>query len=520
MEEYYLKISRSVDLKKPVERALYRAFEILPGALSWAVILLAVVLSYFRPFWIAVFIILFAIFWFLKSIYFSFLMRSSYRLMRKNEKTDWIKKLNSLPASQYSVSASNWPEIFHLVVIPTFQEPIRILRNSLVSIGDNDYPDNKIIVVLAIEERAGDSARKIAETLSEEFKDKFFKFLVTVHPKDIPGEIAGKGSNEAWGTKIAKKEVIDRFKIPYQNIILTSLDADTIVYPKYFSCLTYHYLTSKNPTRASFQPIPLYINNIWEASAISRVFAFSSTFWHTLNQDRPEKLITFSSHSMSFKALVDVGFKQTNVVSEDSRIFWQCFLKFSGDYRVVPIYYPVSMDANTASSFWRTTVNVYKQKRRWAYGAENIPYFLFGFLKNKKIRFAKKFSLAIEVIEGQLTWAVVPILIYILGWLPILIGSGEFGQMLISYNLPRMLSRILTLAMVGLIGTAYLSILLLPPRPPKYGKSKIFIFFIQWFIVPFTMIFFSAFPALEAQTRLMLGRYMGFWPTPKFRKQP
>jgi hypothetical protein len=32
------------------------------------------------------------------------------------------------------------------------------------------------------------------------------------------------------------------------------------------------------------------------------------------------------------------------------------------------------------------------------------------------------------------------------------------------------------------------------------------------------MIFFSSLPALDAQTRWMLGKYMGFWPTEKYRK--
>ncbi len=516
MSKDYLKISRYTDLEKPSERAIYRFFEMLQGILSWTVIISAIILSYFFPLWTAAIIILFAVFWFLRSIYFSIHLRSAYKEMKKNEAIDWISKLKKL--NKYSVNISKWNDIYHLVVIPTYDESETILRNTLDSINNNDYPKDKIIVVLAIEKRAGIKAEKVAFLLKKEFENCFFKFLVTIHPDNIPGEIAGKSSNEAWGTKIAKKEIIDKFNISYENIILTSLDSDTIVYPKYFSCLTYHYLTEEKPLRTSFQPIPLYINNIWEATPISRVFSFSSTFWHTINQQRPEKLITFSSHSMNFKALVDIDFKQTNVVSEDSRIFWQCLLYYDGDYKVVPIHYPVSMDANTSPSFWKTMLNVYKQKRRWAYGAENIPYFLFGFLKNKKISFFKKFTFAFEVIEGQLTWATAPILIYILGWLPIFFGRGEFSQMVASYNLPIILSRVLTLAMIGLIGSAYLSILILPPRPPQYGKSKTIILFFQWFIIPITMIFFSALPALEAQTRLMLGKYMGFWPTPKWRE--
>jgi len=514
-KNYHLKVSRHDDLNDPQERKTYRFLEMLMGTMSWAIIILAIIFSYFFPLWTAIFIILFTFYWFLRSIYFSFHLRAGYKKMKENEKEDWINKLNSL--SNYSVSISNWSDIYQLIIIPTYQEPVDILRNTLYSVYENDYPSDKMMIVLAIEERAGQSFFDIANSLKEEFEGKFFKFLVTIHPKDIPGEIAGKSSNEAWGTRFIKKEIIDILNIPYENIILTSLDSDTFVYPKYFSCLTYYYLTSEKPTRTSFQPIPLYLNNIWEASAISRIFAFSSTFWFTINQERPEKLVTFSSHSMSFKALFEIDFKQTNVVSEDSRVFWQCLLKFDGDYRVKPIHYPVSMDANTAPTFTQTAINVYKQKRRWAYGVENIPYFLFGFLKNKNIPFSKKFHLSFEAIEGQLTWATAPILIYILGWLPIFFGQGKFPDMIISYNLPRILSMVLTLSMIGLIGSAYLSIVLLPPRPSRYGKSKILIFFLQWFIIPFTMIFFSALPALEAQTRLMLGKYMGFWPTPKFR---
>jgi len=236
-----------------------------------------------------------------------------------------------------------------------------------------------------------------------------------------------------------------------------------------------------------------------------------------MNQERPEKLVTFSSHSMSFKALADVGFKQTNVVSDDSRIFWQCFLKYGGDYRTQPIYYPVSMDANVAKTFWRTMINVYKQQRRWAYGAGDIAYFLFGFLKNKRIKLKKKISLGFELIEEHWSWATASILIFMLGWLPLFLGGQEFSHTMISYNLPKIISRILTISMVGLIASSYLSILLLPPKPIEYGRFKYVIFSLSWLLLPFMMIFFTALPSLDAQTRWMLGKYMGFWPTEKFR---
>ena len=42
---------------------------------------------------------------------------------------------------------------------------------------------------------------------------------------------------------------------------------------------------------------------------------------------------------------------------------------------------------------------------------------------------------------------------------------------------------------------------------------------LQWILLPISTIFFGSFVALDAQTRLMLGKYMGFFVTPKARMQ-
>jgi len=428
--------------------------------------------------------------------------------MREYEKIDWLKKLKSL---------KHWQDMYHLVIVPTRSEPFEVLRQTFLGLEYSDYPKDKMIVVLGLEELEEKESEEKVTLLQKEFGKVFFKFLVTRHPQNIPGEIPCKASNETWAAKKAREEIILKFHIKEEHVIVSSFDADTVVFPAYFSCLTYHMLKSKDPLHTSFQPIPLFFNNIWQAPAISQIFSFSSTFWQTMNQGRPEKLITFSSHSMSLKALVDVGFKQTNVVSDDSRIFWQCLLRYDGNYRVEPLHYPVSMDANVGTSFLETLSHIYKQQRRWAYGVADIPYFLFGFIKNKKIPFSKKLSLGFELIEGHWTWATAPFILFVFGWLPVLLGGEHFSQTLLSHTLPIVTSRVLTLAMVGLITSAIISLQLFPPRKPEYGKWKLVLFALQWFLFPFATVFLTALPAFDAQMRLMLGKYMGFWPTPKFR---
>lgn len=508
MKSDYLKIGRASELKGR-DRAAYRLLEILPGFLSWFTIFLVIFLSWLEPVWVAIFIIVFDVYWLVKTVYLSFHLRVNWKRLKNNLKIDWEERLNNL----------KWRHLRQLVFLPFYKEDLSVVDGALESLLSSSWPKEKMIVVLASEERAGESAGEVCRKITEKYNGKFGHFLATTHPKNIPGEMAGKGSNIAWAAEKARIEILDKNNIRYENVLVSAFDIDTRIYPQYFECLAWHFLTCEKPYRSSFQPVPLYNNNIWDAPALSRVVATSGTFWQMVQQERPERLATFSSHSMSFSSLYEIGYWQTNMVSEDSRIFWNHLLFYNGDYRVVPLSYPVSMDANLAPSFWKTAANVYKQQRRWCWGVENVPYLLFGFIKNKAIPFSKKLRFSFVQLEGFWSLATNPLLIFMLGWLPLLLGGQEFNSTLLSYNLPRITRFLMTIAMVGLIGSAIISLSLLPPRPKNYKFYSKFFMLIQWGLIPFTILLFGAIPGLDAQTRLMFGKYMGFWVTPKYRKK-
>jgi len=517
MEKSYIKIGFARDIENPKDRKLFRFLEILPGVLSWGTILLVIFLSWQRPVWVAFFIIAFDIYWLLKTVFLSFHQQVSFRKMKRNLEIDWLEKIQKFKNQNSKLKINDWSDIYHLVILPMYKEKPEVVKSTFRALINSKYPLDKLIVVLATEERVGQPAQEITQTIKQEFGDKFFRFLITVHPQDIVGELAGKGSNETWAGKKAK-EIIDELRIPYENIIVSSFDIDTQVYPYYFACLTYNYLTCKNPLHSSFQPVPVYNNNIWDAPAISRVVAVGATFWHSIQQERPERMSTFSSHSMSFKAIVEMDFWPTRNVSEDSRIFWQSLLFYDGNYHNVPLYYPVSMDANLAENFWQTIINVFKQQTRWSWGVENVPYFTLGCIKNKAMALKKKIYHQFHHWEAFWSWATNSLLIFMLGWLPLILGGEEFNRTMLSYNLPRMTRLIMTLAMIGLVGSAFYCLQLLPPRPEKYKSRKYIWMILQWILVPIVMIVFGAIPALISQTRLMFGKYMGFWVTEKERK--
>ncbi|MDD5098896.1 MAG: glycosyltransferase family 2 protein [Candidatus Colwellbacteria bacterium] len=493
-----------------------RFFEILPGTLAWGTIALIFISSIFWPVQAAIFVILFDIYWLLKAVYFSTHLISGYVRMKATMKNDWFKEARNLPARD----GRSIDNIYHLLVFPMYKESYSVVRENFESLTKTNYPLDRLIVVLSGEERAGDEYNETLWKIQKEFGEKFCGFLATIHPKDLPGEIAGKGSNEAWAAKRVKEEIIDKRGIPYENIIVSTFDVDTQVFPEYFGRLTHAFLTAEHPDRSSYQPIAFFTNNIYDANPFSRLVAFSTTFWNIMNQVRPEQLITFSSHSMPFKALVDIGFWTTDHVSEDSLIFWQCFLHYDGDWRVIPLNYPVSMDANVAPTFWQTMKNIYKQQRRWAWGCENIPYVFEGFIKNKKIPLNQKIYWTWQHLDIYWGWATNALIILLLGRLPLILGGDKFNVSVLSYNLPQLTSLLMNIAISGIIISVILSLILLPPKP-KWFKTRHYLpHMLQWLLVPVSLLVFSTSAGIEAQTRMMLGgKYkLGFWVTPKARK--
>jgi len=220
---------------------------------------------------------------------------------------------------------------------------------------------------------------------------------------------------------------------------------------------------------------------------------------------------------MTMQALVDIGFWKKDIVNEDGYVYWQCYMRYKSDYRVIPLFIPISLDTCLADTTWQTLINQYKQKRRWAYNVEYYPHLVPKLLKLKAPFWDKMYKL-FQYAEGNFNWATASILISSLGWLPLFLGGDAFRESVIGYNLPTVTKTLMTIATFFLIFSVYINLILLPPRPKKYNIWHSVMMYLQWFLVPITSVIFSSLPAVEAQTRLMFGKYLEFWVTPKSRK--
>ncbi|MBL7057907.1 glycosyltransferase family 2 protein [Patescibacteria group bacterium] len=512
----YLKIGKATDLNG-MEYIGYRALEILPGFLSLGTFAFLIYLSYTKPITAAFIIIVFDVYWLLLVAYLGILLISAYRELKRNTKINWEQKCKTLKIGSNELRF-NWQKVVQLIILPTYNESEKIISDSIEAIKNDSFPNKKIIIVLAIEERAGRIFLKNAHRIREKYKNVFRSFLITVHPDGIEGEIKGKGANQAWAARIAKEQIIDKYNIDYGKILVSVFDIDTVIKNGYFFCLTHRFLTTKNPYNASYQPIPVYRNNIWQAPFFARIAANSNTFWQMMQQIRQEKLATYSSHSMTFKTLVVLDFWSTNMVSEDSRIFWHALLHYNGNYRVEPLYFPVSMDVCMGEDKFTTLKNLYKQQRRWGWGAENVPYLIFNTIKRRaNIKKSVLIRHILVQVYGFHSWATNAIIIALIGWMPIMIGGDSFNKLVLSKNLPFITEGLMRFAMIGLVLSAVISTLLLPKHPKKLTLISRAWMLVQWLLLPISIIALGSIPALEAQVRLMLGKYMGFWATPKER---
>lgn len=476
----------------------------IPGILIWTTFALAIITSFFAPAIAAVFIIIFDLYWTLRVLYFMIYVIVAYRKYKKALATDWKAELEKI---------EDWEKIYHVVMLPTYKESVEILQTALRAVA-GQYRSDRMIVVVGGEEGDEQHFMRNKRILEEEFGGKFEKLLFTVHPRGIEGEIPGKGSNMKWmAGKV--REVIDEMEIPYENIIISAFDCDTVAHDKYFYHIAHTYLTVENPTRTSFQPVVLFSNNIWESAAPVRIAAFGTTFWLMGELVRPERMWTFSSHSMPWQMLVDVGYWEPDLVSEDSRIFLQGLLHYNGAYRVTPVFLPVYMDAVSGDNYIQSLWALYKQQRRWAWGVEHLPYMIAQFKKRKEISFKTKAKFIFNHIEGMYTWATAPVLIFLLGYLPFFVAKNHPTALIA--NSPFTLEWMMRIATGGVFVSAFLSLFLLPRRPKDVRSTNWLVMILQWMLLPITFTIFGALPAIDAQTRFMLGKYLGFNVTKKKR---
>lgn len=525
------------DLEIPLGKRTpkYRFFEMLPGILSYGSVILLFVLSLVSPLLAAIYLMLVIITMIVKATGIAYhTIRGNQRLERA-QKVDWHARLQELEDAHEALThhrdtgrltfgakahlstlqliASNqeaFPKpshIYNAVIVAAYNESTEIIEPTIQSLVDTTYDKDQLIIVFAYEERGGTGIEETANLLKNKYKGVFKKFEIVKHPASTPNEVKGKGSNITYAGRWLKTYLKEE-QIDYKDVLVTTLDCDNHPHATYFDYVTYEYIANEDRKRMSFQPISLFLNNIWDAPAPMRVVATGNSFWNIISSMRPHTLRNFASHSQPMDALVEMNFWSTRTIVEDGHQYWRSYFHFEGNYTVHPIYVPIYQDAVLSGTYLKTLKAQFFQLRRWAYGASDVPYVAVRlFTRKRNVPLLQGLARLLRLLDGHVTLASVSLLVAFGAWVPLLINSEAFRDP-VAHQLPDVVSTIQQIAMVGLLITVFLSLKMLPPRPIRYRRHRTAFMVLQWFLMPITAVGYSSLSAFSSQTRLLFGRYL------------
>ena len=527
---------KNLEIPQGKRSKLYRFLEILPGAISYGAIILLFVLSWLNPVLGAIYLFFIIASTLVKAIGVAYRTVQGYEVIKRAMRVDWRKRMEDLahPHEAYerlrdddnksyhfaehverlkliatmSKEYPNPEKIYHVVIMTAYNEGIEILDPSIAAVQNSTFPSDHIIFVLAYEERGGEAMEQIAKTLKSKYKNTFKDFLLVKHPANLRGEVIGKGPNLVYAGH-AVADYVAKKHIPVENVIVTSLDSDNHMHEKYLDSVAYEFITHPNRQRLSYQPVSLFMNNIWDAPAPTRLIAVSNSFFNVISTMRPHALRNFASHSQPLQALEAMDFWSRRTIVEDGHQYWRSLFFFNGDYYVLPIRIPIYQDAVIDETLPKTIKAQFVQVRRWYYGASDVAYAgsrLFCKRSERLMPFWQLFPKFWRLLDGHITLAIMAPLITFGAWVPTIMNTSSHAM--VAHNLLNIVSIVETFAMVGLIITVLISFRMLPKRPAKYRKGRNLLMLLQWILMPITSILYQSLAAYYAQTRLMFGKYM------------
>ena len=543
-------------------RWLGRLLEMVPGTISWAVLILPLWLSFSYPWLVAYFVLSFDFYWLCRALWFSGAVIVAYRRISRVLAVDWTDRLERVgllsahladieahrspledpsEPGAFGVSVTGIParaarrmkremeedlrrlralpspapsagELIHLALIPTYTESLEKLRHTVRALAEADWPaERKMCAIITRETDEGGIANVAA--LRAEFGDAFAEFIHILDPLE-PGIVIGKSSAMAWGGRYLYRLLVRERGMDPRLIMVTDLDADYRVHPQYFAYLAWVHLTDANRDTQLYQPIPYFHNNIWDAPVMQRLFAAVLTQLQMWRSVLPEKLQSFGSYSTTLHLVHDVGYWATDAIPEDSRFYWKSYFRYGDRFRAVPLFMPIYGDAVRARGYWKSMAEQYLQARRWAWGVTDIPYVIENAIAHSEISFWSRFWRVMNLFGEHINWAIAPFVVMFGATVPLLINPA-FAETTLGQNLPLFASVMLTIALIGLLVLVVVESRIVPPRPAHWGPVQRIASYVQWLGLPFVGIFFSNLPALDAQTRLMTGRYLEYRVTEK-----
>jgi len=410
-------------------------------------------------------------------------------------------KQEKILQKKYKKSNFKKDDIYHWVIIPTFQDPYSMLKDSFESIKKSNFDNKKIIITLAGEQADEENFRQIEKQFLSEYKDVFFYINTTLHPKWIEWELPWKGSNVTYSAKTTYKKILS-FWLNEQQVIVSVMDSESIVQDKYFDVLTLEYCLTKPDMqdKTIYQPMLFLFNRFFSSPFFSKVIAVSTTFYILAASIKWIWTRAQAVQAQSLKSLIQTDFYSVETITEDGHQYYRTYCAFDWKFQVHPIYTYVLLEPVIGKTFFESMKLQYNQIKRWAHWVLDFPYIVLCFLENKRLPKLRTLYEIFRLFEVSVLWWSLQFILTM--W------TIYFSILWVKYIL--LLQVITFMSFIILIIVILITLLFLPWSSLKRKMDKIY----EWwkyilysFIIMWPLLFIlNWLPALQAQIMILIWK--------------
>jgi hypothetical protein len=480
-----------------------RYLDIIPGGLAWLAVILTLVGAIVAPAGVMIGTAALAAYMAVRCLLASIAHLWGLHLIRGWEARDWAAEYQR----RAGPDALPLESVHHLVIIPNVHESPMVLRRSLDRLAAQHDARTAITVVLAMEGIEPGAHHK-ADALCADYQDAFARVLVTIHP---PGDVACKSANLDWALGRATQIMVDELGCSLDQIVVTTMDADTLWHPRYFESLRVLFATDPHRHRIFWQAPIRYHGGVWQAHPLMRILHAYASAWELAYLAAPWwRALPISSYSVSLRLLHDAGYYDPDAIADEWHMFIKSTFALDAPPTVRPIYLPFLAGA-TGGDTWAGAIRArYHQTLRHAWGAKEIGYTLAQMRRCNRPAWGLLARVAHDNLLAGAGW----IILFLGPQLPLLFHPAWVRDHLDSAPFLILQGALIVLSVLTVIFWS-LDVRLRPPRPyDLHHRDRL----TELFSLPLLAILTAvcvALPVLHAQTRLMLGRSILFRVTAK-----
>ena len=522
-------VGRSIWGGAPLPPIPERVLDGIPGFLAWIALLVSIASAVAFPLTLMTMAALVACYSAFRFFLAGIANGIGIRRIKDYETIDWYQKY----LDDKTPTALDWDSVHHLVIIPNYNESMKILCRTLDQLSLQHNARTQISVLLAMEAAEQESYQK-AQSLNRQYADHFANVYFTVHPRGLIGEMQCKSANLSWAVNRFLENVVDEFELNTENVVLTTMDADTRWHVNHFAALTYHFAINEDRHRSFWQAPIRYHGNIWQVNPLMRIINTYATAFELAYLAAPWWMaMPMSSYSLSLKLLEQSGNWDTDVIADEWHMLIKAYFATGGHVSIQHIYLPFLADSTTGANIFQSIKNRYSQTLRHAWGSKEVGYMLAKLIENPHVFSFTSLKLLLRIAHDILLAGAGWIILTVGSQLPVffhpdiapvkldgLLAAGdklEFALDGLSASHPAWF----LLAVSGLVMLVLVVVFQVQDyriRPERVAPYTLVESVLELLSIPFMLVltlWVVALPTLVAQTRLLLGIPLQFIVTDK-----